>query len=180
MTKDTPIDNINTKAQEEKNFLERVLDKVPGFSGYRAKEDRREADRMLRNTIVGRLDEIRLQLGSVHQELSRDIVKAMDHAEPLGEVDTRLTGLISKIRNAEEGYTGFFDTIKIDEEDLARVYHFDSGMMDHVDEIATAINELETVCVDGGDIAGSIRNANKAVKDANSTFASRDEVLKGL
>ena len=78
---------------------------------------RREADQLLRETLSDRLEESRLQLSSVHQELSGDIVKAIDFAESLGRADTRLMGLIGKIKDAPQGYAGFFDAVKIKEDD---------------------------------------------------------------
>ena len=174
------IDDLKAKASEERNAIERLLDKVPGFSGYRERSARREADRILRATIAKRLDGVRLELSNVHQELSRDIIKAMDHAEPLGEVDTRLMGLVGKIQAAQEGYAGFFDAVKVNEEDLERVYAFDEGMMEHVDTISAQVADVAQAVIDNGDIAGTIRTLNSSVKEANHVFDTRNETLMGI
>jgi archaellum component FlaC len=178
--KDSQIDDLVEKVKQEASGLEKLLDKIPGYGGYRESNKRREADSILRNTISNKLEGIRLQLSGVHQELSRDIIKAMDHAEPLGEVDTRLRGLVSKIKDAADGYSGFMAAIKVDDDDLARVYAFDSSMMDYVDEISDGVNAVSEAVVGDGDIAGTIRALNNKVKEANQTFAERDDVLKGI
>jgi hypothetical protein len=160
--------------------LEQLLSKIPGLSGYMEKGRRREADELLRHTVASRLEEARLQLGAVSAELGRDIIKAIDHAEPLGRADTRLMGLIGKIKDAPQGYAGFFDSVKVKEEDLARIYAFDESMVNHADDIAAAVAALEKTVQDGGDVGGGIRHLDDLVREANTQFSSRDEVIKGI
>jgi hypothetical protein len=160
--------------------LEQLLSKIPGLSGYMEKGRRREADELLRQTVASRLEEARLQLGAVSAELGRDIIKAIDHAEPLGRADTRLMGLIGKIKDAPQGYAGFFDSVKVKEEDLARIYAFDESMVNHADDIAAAVAALEKTVQDGGDVGGGIRHLDDLVREANTQFSSRDEVIKGI
>ena len=54
-------DNI----QEDLNWLEELARKIPGFGGYLARRDRREADQLLRETIAARFEEVRLQFGRI-------------------------------------------------------------------------------------------------------------------
>lgn len=174
------ISDLFDKIQGESTGLGNLLSKIPGLDGYMERSRRREADQLLRKTIADRLEGSRLQLGGITEELSRDIIKAMDHAEPLGRVDTRLMGLIGKVKDAPQGYAGFFDAIKVKEEDLARIYAFDENMLNTADEIAADTAVLEKAVVDDGDISGAIRALDSALKEANTTFDGRDEVIKGI
>ena len=174
------ISDLYDQVEEEQSGLEKLLSKIPGLSGYMEKGRRREADELLRMTISSRLEEARLQLGAVTQELGRDIIKAIDHAEPLGRVDTRLMGLIGKIKDAPQGYAGFFDSVKVKEEDLARIYAFDETMVNHADEISASVAALEKAVQDDGDIGDAIRALDNLVREANTQFGSRDEVIKGI
>lgn len=178
--KDAATPDLFDKITDESTFLGKVASKIPGFSGYVERSRRREADQLLRETIAKQLEQARVRLSGVHQELSRDIIKAMDHAEPLGEVDTRLMGLANKIKDAPQGYAGFFDAIKVEAEDLARLYEFDATMMDYVDRVEEGVDALEQAVTDDADIAGSIRQLNKVAVEANQAFGSRDEVMKGI
>lgn len=178
--KDTPLNDINEKVEKESGGITNLLEKIPGFKGYIAKEQRREADQLLRKTIADRLDATRVDLASVHQTLSQDILKAIEHAEPLGRADSSLMGIIGKINDAPSGYAGFFDAVKIEEDDLARVYEFDDGMMGHSDDIAGAVANLKEAAGANGDIAGAIAALHQSTQDAHATFAKRDEVMKGL
>jgi len=174
------ISDLFDKIQGESTGLGNLLSKIPGLDGYMERSRRREADQLLRKTIADRLEGSRLQLGGITEELSRDIIKAMDHAEPLGRVDTRLMGLIGKVKDAPQGYAGFFDAIKVKEEDLARIYAFDENMLNTADEIAADTAVLEKAVVADGDISGAIRALDSALKEANTTFDGRDEVIKGI
>jgi hypothetical protein len=178
--KDSPVPDMYDKIEGETTSLGELASKIPGFSGYIERSRRREADQLLRSTIASRLEESRLQLASVHQELGRDIVKAMDYAEALGRADTRLMGLIGKVKDAPEGYAGFFDAVKVQEDDLARVYAFDESMLAYSDQISADIAALEKAVLDDGDIDGGIRILDSTLREANSAFASRQEILSGI
>ena len=174
------ISDLFAKIQGESTGLGNLLSKVPGLDGYMERSRRREADAMLRRTIADRLEGIRLQFSGVHEEISRDIIKAIDHAEPLGRVDTRFKGLIGKIKDAPVGYAGFFDAVKVKEDDLARIYAFDDNMLNHVDQVDAATAALNKAARDNGDVGTAIRTLNTVLQDAHETFASRDEIIKGL
>lgn len=180
MTQEKQVPDLFDKITGESTALGRLLSKIPGLSGYMERSRRREADQLLRETIATRLEAVRVQLGQVSEELSSDIILAIDHAEPLGRVDTRLMGLIGKIKDAPVGYAGFFDAIKVKEDDLARLYAFDESMLDHLDVIDLSVAALNKAVMDEGDIKRAIRDLDKAVRAANETFASRNEVLMGI
>jgi hypothetical protein len=174
------VSDIYDQITGENRGLQNLLGKVPGLSGYMEKGQRRKADQIMRETIAGRLEQSRLQLSSVHQELGRDIILAMDHAESLGRADNLLMGLIGKIKDAPVGYAGFFDANKVKEDDLARIYAFDESMLNHADEIDAAIAALEKAVRGEGDVGSSIRRLTTVLQQANQDFSSRDEVIKGI
>ena len=179
MKKD-PLPDMYGKIQDESSALGDLAAKIPGFSGYIERSRRREADQLLRETIAARLEGSRLTLSTVHQELSRDIVKAMDPAEPLGRADTRLMGLIGKVRDAPQGYAGFFDAVKVKEDDLARIYAFDESMLAYCDQINDDVDLLERAVFDDGEIDDAVRALDSTLREANGTFDSRQEILSGV
>ena len=178
--KKEPMPDMYKKIEGESSALGDLAGKIPGFSGYMERSRRREADQILRETIASRLEASRLTLSNVHQELSRDIVKAMDHAEPLGRADTRLVGLIGKVRDAPQGYAGFFDAVKIKEDDLAGIYAFDESMLAYSEQISADVDLVETATLDDGDIDNAIRTLDSTLREANTTFDSRQEILSGV
>jgi hypothetical protein len=174
------VSDLYDQITGENNGLQNLLQKIPGLGGYMEKGQRRKADQILRETLVGRLEQSRLTLTNIHQELSRDIVRAMDHAEPLGRADNLLMGLIGKIKDAPVGYAGFFDANKVKEDDLARIYAFDESMFNHAAEIDASIAATQKAAQGDGDLNSAIRNLTTDLQQANQDFAARDEVIKGV
>lgn len=157
--------------------LGNLLARIPGLSGYMERGRRREADQLLRTTIASRLDEVRLELGTVHQALAADIIAAVEYAEDLGRADTQLMALATKIKDAPQGYAGFFDAVKVKEEDLARLYQFDEQMLNYVDQVSADVAALKKATESNGDIRAAIRDLNNDLREANQVFNSRQEVL---
>jgi hypothetical protein len=176
----TQVSDLFSKIQGESTGLGKLLEKIPGLDGYMERGRRREADQLLRDTIATRLEQARMDLGNVQSELSRDIVKAMDHAEPIGRADTGLRGLIGKIKDAPQGYAGFFDAVKVKEDDLARIYAFDENMLNFADQIQADVDALAKAVRDDGDIDSAVRVLDSTIQEANHTWAQRDEVILGI
>ena len=118
---------IQEKARDKMNWFERILHTIPGFKGYHEREFRRDADRLQREFIVRQLREIKKSLSLVIQIVSRQ-----KNLELLTEYDLFAKGLektINEIRYADQGYSGFFDLIKIKEAELDSLYQLDGEMV---------------------------------------------------
>lgn len=174
------VSDLFTQIKGDESRLEELLNKIPGLGGYMEKGKRRDADQLLRKTIADRLDETRLKFSSVHQEISGDIIKAIDLAEPLGRADTLFNGLIGKIKDAPVGYASFFDDVKVKEDDLARIYAFDESMLAHADQIEASTASLVKAAENGGELSMELRELTAVLRQANETFSSRDEVIKNI
>lgn len=165
---------------EESTALGKLLSKIPGLSGYMERGRRREADQILRETIAARLEQVRLHLAAVTRDLSRDISVGILYSEDVGAADTLLMGLIGKIKDAPQGYAGFFDAIKVKEEDLARLYYFDEQMLNHVDQLTADVAALQKAAEENLNIGGAISELEADLRLANQTFDRRNEVLMGI
>lgn len=173
----TGIQDFYTTIVGDSTGLGNLLAKLPGLSGYMERGRRREADQLLRSTIAARLEIVRLELSNVQHQLLGDIASGVEYAEDLDRADNLLMGLASKLRDAPQGYAGFFDAVKVKEEDLARLYHFDELMLNHTDQISADVAALNKAVSDGGDIRAALRDLNNDLREANQVFNSRQEVL---
>jgi hypothetical protein len=106
------------------------------------KEDRRAADKLLRDTTARRLDEQRKRLADIQSQLLRD--GQIDNLDEIETANRRLNTAIDKLRTASYGYAGLFDPIKIQEAELDRLYSYDLTIVDRLDHIEAAINTLDT------------------------------------
>jgi hypothetical protein len=131
------------KARAGQNTLERIANVIPGFKGYRDREQRRDADRLEREHLAGRLEECKKPLNEAAAAVSRS-----GNLDGINDIETarkRLDKVIARIRHADRGYSGFFDAVKVDEAALARVYEFDLGLAADVDEVQAAAGDANAV-----------------------------------
>jgi hypothetical protein len=160
--------------------LESLISKIPGYSGYKAKEQRREADVLLRDHLARQFAE---QLTKAEDVTSQMLTgPGMMQLDEMGKGNTRLQTLIDKIKTAAQGYAGFFDAVKVKEEELDILYQFDHNMLLKVDEVSAAIDQVQ-LALDSGDdskVAPSVRSYVKTVTDTSALFDQRRDTMLGL
>jgi hypothetical protein len=128
------------EARSGQNALERIASAIPGFKGYRERELRRDADRLEREHLAARLDACKKGLDETAAALTRS--GSLDAINDVEKARKRLDKVIARIRYADRGYSGFFDTIKVDEGTLGRVYEFDLALVDGVEAVRAAAGDL--------------------------------------
>ncbi len=172
MSIQNPLETI----QDLQNAVERLASRIPGFAGYKARETRREADKLLRATIAQRLMEQVQRLSEVQRALLRQGgLRWLDDVEA---AVVRLQTLADQIRTASYGYAGVFDAVKINEPQLARLYAFDQQLLTTVDQLAEAITRLQAA-VGQDDFATALANLMRLARAAQTAFQRREEVLLG-
>jgi len=130
-------------AAEKKNFFEKLGIFIPGYKGYAEREGRRETDKLLRDKLVqilsqGKsvLDEIMLTLTN-SQRLS--VLNEVDRAKK------KLEKVADRLKFASYGASGFFDVVKIKENELDKLYQFDLSLAESVNQIGTDIENTKKV-----------------------------------
>jgi hypothetical protein len=165
--------DIQEKAREKMNWFERVLHKIPGFKGYYEREFRRDADRLQREFIVRQLQEVNKSLNLVIQTVSRQKNLAL-----LTEYDLFAKSLqktINEIRYADQGYSGFFDLIKIKEAELDSLYRLDGEMVD----LACRFNDEFTKMSAQSSATTRLDPLKEYLQQINAMFTKRSTLLKG-
>jgi hypothetical protein len=127
--------------QSEKSFLEKIADRIPGLAGYRAKEARRETDKRLREYIAGRIDQLRLKVEEIKAAATDE--GDLDLLDDLGRLDSRMQRTADALRYADYGYSGFFDQVKIREEELDRIYAYDEAILGDLDLLVRDVGGLK-------------------------------------
>lgn len=159
---------------DNQDFIKKIASKIPGFGGYIERQNRRAADKMLRETIADRFEELWQRVSA----LQADFVSQGElmYVDDLEKAALKLRTFIDKIRRASYGYSGFFDAVKINEDELARMYEYDASMLDMVDEVSRAIDNVESSMGTEG-LPASIRNLVSKGQGCVDVFNRRNEVL---
>ena len=157
--------------------LEQSVSKIPGYRGYKEKETRREADKLVREFLVGRLDEQRRRLADIQRQMLDGGGLLM-----LDDVDravTKVQKLADMIRTASYGYAGLFDAVKVKEGQLDALYQFDNQMLERVTAVQTAVDALAAAQDAGGDVKTAIKGVVTAAEEANARWRERENAITG-
>ena len=164
------MDRIHEAARTGQNFLERIMNALPGFKGYREKELRRDADRILRDHLAARLDLLKKRLNEAAAGATRS--GGLDAINDIETARKRLDRVSNRIRYADRGYAPLFAVLKIDDAALARVYAFDVALIEAVDAIARASAPPE------GD--PSVKAMIAEIDALDARLSDRESVLRGI
>ncbi len=168
------MSDLFEKVTGDQDVFKRIASKIPGFSGYVERQNRRAADKLLRETLADRFEELYQRISAVQA----DFVSQGDiaYVDDLEKAALKVRTFIDKVRRASYGYSGFFDAVKINEEELARVYQYDSAMLDFAESVNRAIDNVEA-SVDSDGLPAAIRNLVSTAQECLDVFNRRDEVM---
>ena len=161
--------DLYDKVTEGRDPLTKLISKIPGFNGYIEKNTRRAADKLLREQISSMYTELWKRVGNLQQDLTS--AGELQHLDELETAATKLQTFIDKVSNAAYGYAGFFDAIKIKEEELAKIYQFDATLLEMGDEVSRAIDNVESSIGSDG-LPAAIRHLVGLSRDLISTLIS--------
>ena len=160
---------------KDRNWIEDILRVVPGFRGYLEKEYRRESDELQRDWLADRLARSKRAIG----ELTRPLADAgqIDVLPQIDRLRGRIDKLIARIRGAMQGYSGFFDLVRVREDLLERVYEYDVELIQQVDALGSAVEQLPG---SQDDIPSSLSDLHRQIDDLEQKWDYREDMLKGL
>ncbi len=170
------MSDLYDRVTGERDFLTQLLAKIPGFKGYIERQDRRMSDKILRETVASRYEELWARISGLQRELISQ--GQLEYVDDLEASALKLRQFIDRVRLATYGYAGFFDAIKINQEELDRVYQYDLTLLNMRDEIERAVDNVETsIGTDG--LPAAIRNLTNLAQQALQAFNRRTEVMLG-
>ncbi len=171
--------DIRQRVDEDRGILKKIQNFVPGFRGYRRREDLRDADRMLRAQIAG-------HLGSVRQGLedSRSLIIGgwnSKELELLGGVISQLKKVEGQVAHAETGYSGFVADIEVKEDQIFRLYDFDASMIDLIGEMRASLDVIRTSLASHDSVQAQrdILGMRTLINNFESQFDRRLRVITG-
>lgn len=167
------LDQIKGDMSSVENLL---AEKLPGYKGYKQKQVRREADKLLRDTIAKRMQTVKSQLDA----FQTDLISAgkIDLLDETGSAATQIQTFIDRVRTATYGYSGLFDTVRVDEQDLDRLYEFDATLLDYAERIERAIAHASEG-LESEDLRSRVLMIRDLGREANATFDQRREFISG-
>jgi len=157
--------------------FEELSGKIPGYKGYKQKELRREADKLLRTTIATQLSDLRMKLSG----LQLDFMGAgkLYLVDDLERAVGKLQILIDRLKTASYGYAGLLDAVKIKEAELDALYDYDQQLLTFVPRIDEGIGKIAATLKEGGDLGVTIAALVTILQEMDVAWGHRQEAILG-
>ena len=153
-----------------------LLDRIPGYRGYRQKEDRRDADRRVREHLATAYGNQADRVERVARDLADQ--RRITEVGPVDEFARTLRHFIDRVSTATYGYGGLMGDRDVDNAALDQLRQFDEGLLAGVDELNGPIANLETAFASNGDLAAPARAGTVVVRNLLARFDLRGQVVE--
>lgn len=171
------MDEFFEKVKSQQDPFKRLASIIPGFGGYVERQNRRDADKLLRETVARRFDEQSKRVSQLQVDMvSSGMIQYVDDIERAALL---LRTFIDKISTAPRGYSGVFDAVKINESELEAIYQFDAAFFDLAEQVGRAVDNVEASLGDEAALPAAIRNVTSLARTAVETYNRRSEVVFG-
>jgi hypothetical protein len=158
--------------------LQKLAERLPGFRGYMDRGARRTADRMVRDHIAEKLSaEINRFI-----QLEKTLVDSggLKYMTATSSAKTKLQHFRDRVKAAAPGYSGFFEKIKVGEDELEKLYSFDEAQIRYVDDLDKALESLTEAVNSKTGIEEAVAAIDRLAIEANEAFSLRENVLTNL
>jgi hypothetical protein len=172
--------DVSAQAKSQMRLSERIAAALPGFRGYKEKELRRESDKLLRNHLTLKLSKDKDDVRSISQRIADK--RYLDTLIDVDRLVAKMDRISEKVNHASYGYSGFFDIIKIKEENLDRMIAYDNQLVDGVTVLSESIDALKAQLLAGDytNLKDKIQAITNKFEMLEDTFDKRQEVIVGV
>ena len=171
------MDDFFQKVTSMQDPFKKLASYIPGFGGYVERQNRRDADKILRDTVARRFDEQWKRTSQLQEEMVGNGMIA--YVDDMEKAAIQMRTFIDRISTAPRGYSGLFDAVKINEKELEAIYQFDAAFFDLAEQVGRANDNAEASMGDESALPAAIRNLTSLARLANETYNKRSEVVTG-
>ena len=172
------VDSFSAHLPPVGEALSNLAHLIPGFAGYKAVEDRRMADKQLRAVIGERLTKIKDRLDAVVDGISRS--GNLDGIALIDLSGRRLERLIDRMRFADYGYSAVFDRVQLGDPELARLYTYDTGILNELPSFDSAVTGVEAAASDPTKLTTALATFDALVGEFDRRFEARQHLFDPL
>lgn len=139
---DSAVDRTSEFVEGYQATSESALRRIPGYSGYKNKEQARDSDRALRDRIADQLEQNAVRVETLQRAAANDRnVARVNELEPVVQ---GFRNAANVVRSLSYGYGGLFSDKPVDETALAQLRLFDEGLLVKVAALTSAVDGLES------------------------------------
>ena len=171
------MEDFFQKVTSQQDPFKKLASFIPGFNGYIERQNRRDADKILRDTVARRFEDQWRRASQLQSDMvSNGQIAFVDDME---KAAIKLRTFIDKISTAPRGYSGMFDAVKINEKELESIYQFDAAFFDLAEQVGRGLDNVEASLGDPAALPAAIRNVTTLARQAVETYNRRSEAVTG-
>lgn len=175
MSGSDPKVDLRDRVEEDRGLLKKIELAIPGFRGYRKREDLRIADSLLRSHLADRIKNI----GSVVAECRDVLSKKMELMvlEDIGKLSNKINTLENRLRHAEQGFTGVSADFRINIPELNNLYEWDLQLLDDINELNYIATSLRNAIESEQPFENIMKSLEIRLTDFNQLFDKRIQII---
>ncbi len=172
--------DLRKKVEEDRGLIKKIELAIPGFRGYRKREDLRVADNLLRSQLADKIRNVRRTIEGCRETLTKKM--ELEALEEAGGLVNQIAMIEGKLRHAEQGYTGVSPDYRIEEEELNRLYEWDLSLLGHIEELGISATLLQRAITsdDRQNMRQEMSTMNEKLQGFLEVFEKRREAIAGL
>lgn len=170
------MNDLFDRVTSQQDVFKKLLSKIPGFKGYIERENRRSADKLVRSTLSKQFEDLWQRISSIQTDMINQ--GGLEYVDDMESAAIKIRQFIDRIKTAAYGYSGLFDAVKVNEQELAQVYQYDLALLNSVDEVGRAIDNVEASIGSDG-LPAAIRNLKSISQSCVDAFNKRTDVILG-
>ena len=168
--------SVESAMARNRTLMERIALYIPGYRGYKQKNLRRDEDRAIRQLVAKVLEDAKKDVKNAQRATVGDL-NAMRDGE---RVYSKLDRYCTDVKKAVNGYSGFHDSIKIQETELDAVISWDAALIDDVEDLKAKTEMMVRDCDNGDPVGADLKLVERTVDKMIDDFRQRDNVMKGF
>ena len=154
------------------NRITELLRKVPGYSGYRDKENRRDEDKRIRESIANDVQNDVTRLTQYNARLAD--ARELSHLSRMESLVGQIRLLADRIRTASYGYGGIFTDREVDGAALDQLRQFDLALQREATSLSDKVGQLADSMPPTED---DIRSLSQEIDRLRLLFDTRSQVV---
>ncbi len=167
------MNDIQDVVKNDRSFLKKIELAIPGFRGYRKREDIRIADSMLRDYVAGILDDVERYAKDIRDTVSDAML--IDEIDDVGEIVNKVSEIVSEVRHAEQGYMGLVGDYRVNDEQLNRLYEFDYALIEDANALRALVKSISSR--KPSEMIQMLPELSLRLKDFESKFRKRRDYM---
>src|SRR5512141_1959211 len=177
LRQEAQMDEFFQKVTSQVDPFKKLVSYIPGFGGYVERQNRRDADKLLRDTVARRFDEQWKRASQLQVDMVNN--GQIQYVDDMEKAALQLRTFIDKISTAPRGYSGLFDAVKINEKELEAIYQYDNAFFDLGEQVGRGLDNVEASMADEASLPAAIRNVISLARLAVETYNRRSEAVTG-